>query len=179
MSTIKIILAVIFGLIAAILIVALFVKKNFNVEKEIVINKPKQEVFDYIRLLRNQDNYSVWAERDPKMKRKFTGTDGAAGFISAWESDHKQVGMGEQEIIKITEGERIDTELRFIKPFKTQSDAYMITEAIDAGHTKVRWGFDGSFPYPFNALLLVMNMDKATGSDFSTGLSNLKALLEK
>jgi hypothetical protein len=34
-------------------------------------------------------------------------------------------------------------------------------------------------PYPFNLMLLFMNMDKMIGDDLSTGLTNLKTLLEK
>ena len=32
----------------------------------ITINQPKKTVFDYIRMLKNQDNFSVWAKMDPK-----------------------------------------------------------------------------------------------------------------
>ena len=51
----------------------------------------------------------------------FTGTDGTVGFISAWESDIKNVGSGEQEILNIVEGERLGYEIRFLKPFKLTS----------------------------------------------------------
>jgi hypothetical protein len=38
---------------------------------------------------------------DPNMKKTYTGTDAEVGFISAWESTDKNVGVGEQEIKKI------------------------------------------------------------------------------
>lgn len=47
------------ALIALVFIVGLFVKKEYGVEREIIINKPKAEVFNYIKYLKNQDNYSV------------------------------------------------------------------------------------------------------------------------
>ena len=50
---------------------------------------------------------------DPDMKKTYRGTDGTVGFVSAWDSEKDDVGKGEQEIIKITDGERIDYELRF------------------------------------------------------------------
>src|SRR6478736_279635 len=98
MKILKKIAIVLVALIAILLIVALFVKKDFKVEREIVINKPKKEVFDYIRFIKNQDHYSKWAMMDPNMKKTYTGTDGTVGFISAWESENKNVGTGEQEI---------------------------------------------------------------------------------
>lgn len=179
MKIVKKIFYFLIGVIAILLIVALFVKKDYAVEKEIVINKPLPEVFAYIKLLKNQDNYSKWNKMDPNMKKTYTGTDGTVGFIAAWESDNEQVGQGEQEIINIVEGKRIDTKLRFKVPFEAQDDAYMITEEAGPGQTKVKWGFKGSFPYPMNLMNLFMDMDKAVGNDFQVGLDNLKQLMEK
>jgi len=174
----KIIIAVVI-IIAIPLIAALFVKKDYAVERTITINKPKQQVFDYIKYLKNQDNYSKWNKTDPAMKKTYKGTDGTVGFIAAWQSNDKHVGVGEQEILNIVEGERIDTKLRFTVPFKAQDDAYMTTTPVDSLTTKVTWGFKGAFPYPMNIMNLFVNMDKAVGGDLETGLANLKSVMEK
>jgi hypothetical protein len=166
-------------IIAIPLIIALFSKKDYAVEREIVINKPKQEVFDYIRYLKNQDNFSKWATMDPAMKKTYRGTDGTVGFVSAWESNKDDVGTGEQEIKKITEGDRIDYELRFIKPFESTEAAYMITEMVSDNQTRVRWGFSGHMAYPMNLMMLFMNFEEMIGGDFETGLVRLKEELEK
>jgi len=167
------------ALIAILLIVALFVKKDFNVEREIVINKPKKEVFDYIRFIKNQDNYSKWNMTDPNMKKTYRGTDGTPGFVYSWESDNKNVGSGEQEIKNIKEGEIIEMKLRFKVPFENEDDAYMKTIEVSPMQTKVVWGFKGTMPYPMNLMALCMNMDKHIGDDLDTGLKNLKTVLEK
>lgn len=179
MKIIKILLLSIVGIVALVLIAALFVKKEYAVEREIVINKPKDEVFNYIKYLKNQDNYSVWANMDPNMKKEYKGTDATVGFISAWESEDKNVGKGEQEIIGIKEGERVDYELRFIEPFEAKDHAYMITEKVGENQTKVKWGFDGKMKYPMNLMLVFMDMDKMLGDQLMTGLKNLKSTLEK
>ncbi len=176
---IKKILVTIIIIIAIPLVVAMFVKKEYSVEREIVINKPKQEVFDYVKYLKNQDNYSKWATMDPAMKKTYRGTDGTVGFVSAWESENEDVGTGEQEIIKITEGERIDFELRFIKPFEATEPAYMTTEKIAENQTKVKWGFRGHMNYPMNLMMLFMDFEKMIGDDLETGLRKLKTELEK
>lgn len=178
MKILKKILITLAILIAIPFIVALFVKKDYAVEREIVINTPKSEVFEYVKYLKNQDNYSKWATMDPEMKTSFRGTDGTEGFVSAWESQNKDVGKGEQEIIKITEGERIDYELRFIEPFESNDLAYMITEEISEHETKVKWGIKGAMKYPINLMLLVMDFDKMLGDDLEYGLDKLKRLLE-
>ncbi|WP_276503443.1 SRPBCC family protein [Terrimonas pollutisoli] len=174
----KIILGVVI-LAGILLIVALFVKKDYSVEREITINKPKSQVFDYIKYLKNQDNYSVWSRMDPKMKKEYRGTDGTAGFVSAWESDNNKVGKGEQQIDKISEGDRIDLDLHFIEPFEGRADARMVTESVSDNQTKVKWGFDSRMKYPMNIMLLFMNMDKMIGNDLQTGLDTLKSILEK
>nr|WP_010523415.1 SRPBCC family protein [Aquimarina agarivorans] len=124
------------------------------------------------------DNYSPWAKIDPNMKQTYQGTDGTEGFVSAWSSTHKDVGVGEQEIEKIVEGESIDFKLRFFEPFKSDDHGYLLTSAITENQTKVTWGSDGHMDYPFNALILIMNFEKTIGEDFSKGLSNLKQILE-
>ncbi len=179
MNIFIIILLVFLGLILLLLIVALLIKNDYAVEREIIINKPKHVVFDYLKYLKNQDNFSKWATMDPNMKKTFTGTDANVGFISAWESNQKDVGKGEQEITAITEGERIDYELRFIKPFKSIADVFMTTEAITETDTKVIWGFESSMKYPMNLMLLYLKMEEFIGNDFSTGLTKLKEILEK
>ncbi len=178
MRILKIILIVIAFLIAIPLVAALFVKKDYGVEREITINKPKQEVFDYIKYLKNQDHYSKWAMMDPDMKKTYRGTDGTVGFVAAWESNNEDVGTGEQEIKKITEGERLDFELRFIKPFEATEAAYMATESVPENQTKVRWGFSGHMNYPMNLVMLFMDFDEMIGNDLDTGLKNLKTVME-
>jgi uncharacterized protein YndB with AHSA1/START domain len=178
MKILKTVLIAVGILIAAPLIVSLFVKKDYEVEREITINKPKGEVFDYVKFLKNQDNYSKWATMDPGMKKTYRGTDGSVGFVSAWESDNKDVGKGEQEIKKITEGERIDFELRFFEPFQSTEPAYMTTENVSENQTKVKWGFSGHMDYPMNIMMLFMDFETMIGDDLDTGLINLKSVLE-
>ncbi len=156
-------------------ILALFINKEFTVEKEIIINKPKQEVFNYIKFLKNQDHYNKWIMVDLDMKKNFRGIDGTVGFVYAW--DGKKAGIGEEELKKITEGERIDLELRFIKPFESKATAYQATEQVSGNQTKVKWGLSCSNPYPRNFMNLLMK--NVLGKDLAKSLTDLKTVLEK
>jgi uncharacterized protein YndB with AHSA1/START domain len=177
MNILVIILLVIASLLALIIIIGLLGKKEYRLEKQVLINKPKQDVFNYIRLIRNQENYSVWVMRDPNVKLVYTGTDGTIGFTSAWESHDKNVGIGEQEIKKIKEGESIEVEIRFKKPFEGTSNA--LTTLTDAGNNQTRVAniFYGKSKFPMN--LMHMFMDKMVGRDMQKNLDNLKNNLEK
>jgi uncharacterized protein YndB with AHSA1/START domain len=178
MRILKRILLFIVSLIVLALVVALFVSKDINVNKEVVINKPKQEVFTYIKELKNQNNYAIWMKMDPNIKQTYTGTDGTVGFISTWDGN-KEVGKGQQTITKVAEGEKLETELKFIEPFESVAKAFMTTTAVNDSTTKVNWGFESKMAYPMNIFKLFMSTDKMIGNDYQQGLDNLKKVLEK
>ena len=179
MKALKIIGLALAGIIVLVLITGLFVNGQYAVVREVTINKPKQEVFDYVKYLKNQSNFSVWAKIDPAMKTEFRGEDGTVGFVSAWDSKNPDAGKGEQKIVRIEDGNRIDYELHFIEPFESTDFAYLSTEAVSDNQTKVKWGFDGKMKYPMNLMMLFMDMEKMLAPDLQNGLNNLKMLLEK
>lgn len=159
-------------------IAALFVSRDYSVEKEVIIERPHQEVYSYAKMLKNQDNFGKWQSVDPDMHKEYRGIDGQVGFVSFWKSENPDVGSGEQEILAIEEGKRIDYAFRLFEPFKSNDKVYMEFETIDSSQTKVRWGFEGHMAYPMNVFLLVMDMEEMLGNDFETGLQNLKKILE-
>ncbi len=136
LHTILIVITSLFGLL---LIAALFIKREYTILRYITINKPKQHVFNYLKFLKNQDHFSKWVMQDPSMKKIFKGTDGTVGFVSAWESENKKAGKGEQEIMSIEEGETIEVEVRFEKPFAGIAKTPFRTESISENQTKVIW----------------------------------------
>lgn len=170
-----IVITIIESIVLLIIVLVFVVPTAFEHKAEIVINKPKAEVFEYLKSLKKQNDWSVWAKMDPEMKQTFTGTDSSVGFISAWEG--KKSGKGAQEIEKITEGERIDIELRFEKPFKVTNKVYFATTTVEGNKTKIVWAMHGNSPRPFNLLFPLMK--GSVLKDFNQGLANLKSLLEK
>src|SRR3954464_12688511 len=112
MKAIKKILLGLVIIIAIVAIAALFVGDEMTIEKEITINKPKQEVFAYIKILKNQTHYSKWVMEDPNVKLDYQGTDGTVGFVMAWDSENKNVGKGSQTIAKLDENNRMDLDIR-------------------------------------------------------------------
>ena len=175
---VKKIIFVVLLLIWVPLIAALFTADSYEVERQVEIAKSKPEVFAYVKLLKNQDNFSKWAQIDPSMSKTHRGIDGEVGFVSRWESSHPDVGTGEQEILAIVDGERIDYELRFIEPISAVSPAYMVFIEEGANKTQVKWGFRGDMPYPMNIMMWFINFEDVIGTDLQIGLDNLKGILE-
>ncbi len=173
-----IVIYIVVSLIILVLILTLIAPKTYDVSRSVEIAKPKNEVFTYLRSLKNMDEWSPWAKKDPDMEKKFTGIDGEVGSQSYW-NGNKEVGEGEQEIKKIVDGERIESELRFLKPFKSTSDCYMKVEDLGEEKTKVIWGFSGNNNFPMNIMTLFKSMDSMVGPDFEEGMSSLKRILEE
>ncbi|AMR31097.1 hypothetical protein A0256_06495 [Mucilaginibacter sp. PAMC 26640] len=177
MNIVIIILIVIAAIIGVLLIVAIFTKADYSVEREIVINKPANQVFDYIKCLCNMDYYNKWVMQDPMARKDYKGEDGTEGFIYAWDSDNKG-GKGEQQIMKIEDAKKIDIRITFEKPFAAVSDSYLETTPADQRTTLLKWGFDSKMPYPMNAVLIFIDMGEILGKDLDISLGNLKRILE-
>ena len=176
MNIVIIILCILGGLIALLLIIAVFAKKGYTTHREIIIQAPRQKVFDYLKQVRNQENFNKWVMADPAMKKELKGTDGTVGFIYAW-NGNKQAGEGEQEIKAITEGKSIDAEIRFIRPFAGVARAKMMTESLSDTQTKATWNTTSEIKYPLNLMLpmIVKMLEK----DMGASLTTLKSILEK
>jgi uncharacterized protein YndB with AHSA1/START domain len=175
MNIILTILLALAGIIAALLIIALFMKKEHYVRREIIINAPLQKVFDYLKLLKNQDQFNKWAKADPDRNWEYKGTDGTVGFIIAWKGN-KKAGEGEKEIMNIVEGKRIETQIRFVKPMVTTADITMETESLSNDQTKVSFINSGTLKYPMN--IFIPMAEKKFPKDMDESLATLKNILE-
>jgi len=176
MKIIKIILIGIVSISALLLIIAIFLPKDYIVTQSVVINRPQEDVFNYVKMIDNQKYYSIWVMEDPNSLMTNKGVDGTVGYISAWDSQNKNVGKGEQEIMKIS-NERIDVDLRFVRPFKSEAKASTTCRAIDNNKTEVINEFYGHSGYPMN--LMTVFMKGFLGDAMQKNLTNLKGILEK
>lgn len=170
MKILKRILIAIAILIAIPLIVALFVPKTFYSERSVTIEKSKVEVFEYVRFVRNQDNFGVWQLSDPNLKYTEESQDGTVGYKYSW--DGEVTGKGSQKIIDISAPDSVVTELDFGMGEPAQS--FFRLEEQGPQQTKVTWGMRGKSPYPLNVFNLIFDL----GKDFEQGLQNLKSVLE-
>jgi hypothetical protein len=170
-------LIIIGSIIVLFLLAGLLISKDMSVERSIVINKPLPEVFDYVKYIKNHDNFSVYAMMDPDMKKEYRGTDGQPGFVMAWDSTkEKGVGAGEQEIKTIHENKSIEHELRFQRPMQGVSKAEFTFQPSGNG-TKVTWGFYSPMKFPSNVMKPMFA--GMLGKNQQTGLETLKKVLEK
>jgi len=167
------------AIVALALITGLFLPKDYAVSRTVTIQRSNADVFEYARMIRNQEDYSVWWKMDPNQVNTYTGEDGTVGFVAAWKSELDSVGSGEEEIIALEEGKRIGFALRFKEPFESNASSEMLFASTDSNSTTLTWNFKGDMSYPFNVMQLFMSMEDMLGNDIEQGLNNVKAILEK
>ena len=177
MKILKIIGWSILVMISIPLIAAQFVPKQYTVSVSEIIQSPRKDVYEYMRILENQKDYSIWVMADPDLKPEIIGTDGTKGAIQRWNSKLDEVGEGEQEITYL-DINRMDVDLRFIRPFKGRAKASNIFNPISENETSVTSVFYSDNTYPMNLPSYVFGR-KMIREAQQQNLRNVKAIIEK
>jgi uncharacterized protein YndB with AHSA1/START domain len=148
----------------------------FRVERSTRIAAPPERIFALINDLHRWALWSPYERKDPAMRRTVAGEPSGKGATYAWEGN-RDVGAGSMEIIDVEPPSRVTIKLDFTRPFEAHNTAEF-TLAPDAGATRVTWAIHGPSPFMSKVMGIFIDIDKMVGSDFETGLANLKALAE-
>ena len=171
------VIAVILALaIAAVLILAAKKPDIFSVRREIDIKAPPEAIFPLISDFHRWGAWSPWENKDPAMRRSFSGAASGEGAVYGWEGN-RNVGSGRMEIMDTVVPTKIVIKLDFIKPFEGHNTAeFTMLPRGDATH--VSWLMTGASPFIGKIMHVFINMDAMVGKDFAIGLANLKRLTE-
>jgi hypothetical protein len=166
------------GIVAAlILIYAAFKPGDFQVQRSIAIQAPPEKIFPLINDFHQWPSWSPWEKLDLNMKRTLSGPPSGTGSIYEWDGNNK-AGKGRMEITDSVASSKIGIKLDFIKPMEGH-DAVEFTMQPNGNATTVTWAMSGPLTYPGKVMSVFVSMDKLIGSDFETGLANMKAMAEK
>ena len=174
------ILAVVLAIaIAIVLILAANKPDTLRVQRAAVVKAPAEKVFPLINDFHQWPAWSPWENKDPAMKRTYSGPQRGNGATYAWEGN-KNVGAGRMEIIDASLPSKIVIKLDFFKPFEGHNTAeFTMLPQGDAATTNITWVMHGPAPFMSKVMQVFMNMDNMIGKDFEIGLANLKRLTEK
>ncbi len=178
MKKLRLSLYVIFVLIHIPFIVGLFIERKFEIEKEVLIEKPIDEVFSYVKDLRNQQEYSAWIHSNTHTIQKVEGPIAKNGFTVYWESKRPLNSSIKQSIIQIVDKNTVETQIHFDFPFKWHYNMFFYTDSIDENSTKVIWKVKGENPYPFNSMNLFSNFRTNNLLKIEESMQMLKEKLE-
>ena len=178
MSEVLVIIAVILAVaIAAVLILAATKPTTLRVQRSVSINAPPERIFSLISDFHQWVTWSPYEQKDPAMKRTYSGTERGRGAVYAWDGD-KNVGSGRMEILDVSAPSKIVIKLDFFKPFEGHNTAEF-TMLPQGDGTHVTWLMHGPARFVTRLIQVFMNLDHMIGKDFEAGLANLKKLTEK
>ena len=173
-KVLKVLGILLLGILAIGLVLMFILGKEYHYEKSILINAPKEKVYQYISSSKGINQWNPWMDLDPNIKVNYFGNQGQVGDKYCWVGND-DVGEGCQEIVELNPNESQKTKMTFYKPF--ESIAYSnVKLATEDSNTKVTWTLDCDIDYPMNIMKLFMDgqMDKSYGK----GLDKLKAITE-
>ena len=163
--------------IAIVLILAATKPDTFSVRRAIAVSAPAEKIFPLINDFHQWGSWSPYENKDPAMKRSFSGAADGKGAVYGWEGN-KNVGSGRMEILEASVPSKIVIKLDFFTPFEGHNTAEF-TMLPQGGVTNVTWAMHGPAPLMSRVMQVFMNLDNMIGKDFEIGLANLKKLTEK
>ena len=163
--------------IAIILILAAAKPDRFSVQRATTVKAPPERIFPLINDFHQWATWSPYENKDPAMKRSYSGTASGKGAVYAWEGN-KNVGSGRMEILDASAPAKIVIKLDFFTPFEGHNTAEF-TMLPQGDATNVTWLMYGPLPFMGKIMHVFINMDRMVGKDFEIGLANLKRVTEK
>ena len=146
----------------------------YHVEKSIEIKAPVDRVYEFVADYETWTSWSPWLGAEPDAKVIITGERCSVGSCYCWSGDI--VGEGEIEHIQLSPGKSIRDEIRFVKPFKSQSRVSFELQPTGSDTTKITWAMDGKLP--FFLFWMKSMMTTLIGMDYERGLKMLKEVIE-
>jgi uncharacterized protein YndB with AHSA1/START domain len=176
------IIAVVLAIVIAIVLILAATKPNtFSVRRATTVKAPPERIFPLINDFHQWGSWSPYENKDPAMKRSYSGAADGKGAVYGWEGN-KNVGSGRMEILDTSEPSKIVIKLDFFTPFEGHNTAeFTMLPQGDATNltTNVTWLMHGPAPFMSKVMQVFINLDNMIGKDFEIGLANLKRLTEK
>lgn len=173
---IKIVLIALTALIAGVLVLASMRPGSFRVERSLRIHASPDRILPLINDFHQWGVWSPYEKLDPSMRRTYAGSASGQGAVYEWDGNGK-AGKGRMQIID-AQPTRTVIQLDFSRPFTAHNIAEFNARPGNDG-TELTWSMDGPSPFISKVMGLFFNMDRMIGTDFETGLANLKSVSEK
>jgi hypothetical protein len=169
-------------IIAVVLAYATTQPDRFEVQRSTSIKASADKIFPLISNLQAFNTWNPFDKKDPNIQGTYSGPVSGKGASYGFESS--KVGTGRIEILDTASPASVTMRLTMIKPIaadnrvtftlEPQGDATQVTTKV----TKVTWAMEGGIPFVGKLIHLIFSMDKMVGTDFETGLADLKSLAE-
>jgi len=145
----------------------------YSVSRSVEIAVAAEKVFESVVDFKTWTTWSPWLICEPDAQVTVSENSTSRGSLYAWKGE--MTGQGEVEHMKIDYGKKVDDEIRFIKPFKSQAQVGFEVTPLSTG-TKLTWTMHGRMPWFM--FWMVPSLETMVGMDYQRGLLMLKDWLE-
>jgi uncharacterized protein YndB with AHSA1/START domain len=149
---------------------------TYTVERSTIVRADADRVYQQIVDFHRWPAWSPWEDVDPNMQRSYAGPAEGVGSVYEW-SGNRKAGAGRMEITGAEPLSRVVIDLRFHKPFKSQS-TITFTLTAEGDSTRVTWTMTGTRTLGLRVMGVFTSMDKLVGGDFEKGLTRLRTVSE-
>jgi len=176
MRVLKILGLGLLGLIAVLVVVGLFLPRQWHVERTVVIKAGPEHIHPLVDDLKQWPTWAAWSkDMDPQVKWEYGGP--ASGVGAWWSWDGPVMGHGKMTITKsdVASGVWVD---EMIETDDGVNAKGAITWTKQGEDTKVKWVDEGTLP-PVIGGYAVGFIEKMLGENFQVGLDKLKVQAEQ
>ena len=159
------------------LIIGFTSPSEMNVEHTQKLKASPEAVFSQVNDLKNWDNWSIWNQMDPEMKKEYGDKTRGKGATYSWQSDNKKVGNGSMTITESVPDKTLETSLDFGDKGSGTSGMYI--EPAEDGGSNVTWTMKSDLGNnPLMKLMGKMMMTPAVKKAYETSLTQLDTYIE-
>ncbi len=173
---IRIVFTMLLGLVIAVLVIGSFLPRQIVIERDRVIDQPREIIFEVLADLRHFAEWSPWFEQTNDMDLRIEGPPSGIGSTLVW-SDRRSDRGGRLWIVGLSRSERIDLDLEL---GENEAELYfLLAPSAEPGY-RVTWGMR----MEVGALDLVgryagLLLHRLVGRDYEAGLENLARHLDQ
>ncbi len=146
---------------------------SLNVQAQIEINATPDQIHKVLTDFHTWPAWSPWLYIEPEANVTYRGTAGQLEHGYDWLGD--KTGAGGMSLTR-SDPHRIECDLQFLKPFKSQADVAFDLSVLTPKSTRVTWLMDSSLP--FFLFWMKASMSGMIRADYSRGLTLLKDYVE-
>lgn len=173
-TVLKILLALIVGLIVLVYAGSFALASDFEVKREITIQATPEEIHPMVHDLQRWPEWSAWnKEKYPSLEYNYEGETAGVGGKCAWTMDE---GPGRMEITA-SSPDGVWYDLYFGEPEQEMSSKGVMEFKPEGEATRVVWTARGELDGVV-AKYMGLAMDSWMGPDMEQGLEQLKAKVE-
>ena len=173
MKFIKVTAIILIILITVVVIVGLFLPKDYTVRRQVTIDTNPTHVSVYIVNLNQWPHWSPWKDYDETSVTTLGDTIHGVGAHQSWTGDSS---TGRLEFTAVSK-ERVDFTCYF-EDTSSEADCYL-SWVPNGEATEVEWSMSGSVDTPIVGGYIALLMDSMVGPMFEHGLNKMKRAAEQ